>query len=237
MRMLALHGFLGEPADWSILSGAVAPDLFAAPWDWASWRSGGLEAAGRAANSFAEGAETLSGNRWLLGYSMGARIAMHALLSARPGIWKGAILVSGHPGLPRVERETRRTSDEAWARRFENCSPEDWASLVEQWNEQGVFSGSRNRAGSPPFEKRAHYARALRSGSLGEQEDLRGALSALDLPVLWVTGGKDRKFSDLAVQAARPGFHLEIAAAGHRVPWDATEEFVRAIEAFKEKYQ
>jgi 2-succinyl-6-hydroxy-2,4-cyclohexadiene-1-carboxylate synthase len=230
MTWVALHGFLGTPSDWrALVPGAAAPDLFAEPWDWGR---GGLAAAGRAVNAWAE---PLSRGRFLLGYSMGARVAMHAALSAPPGFWRGLVLVSGHPGLPLAEREARCASDEIWAARIESCEPAAWPTLVAQWNAQGVFAGSRLRDEAPDFARRSVYARALRSGSLGQQEELGPALRALDLPVLWVTGAADSKFTELARVAARPQCHREVPDAGHRVPWDATPQFVEILKDLEEK--
>ena len=57
-------------------------------------------------------------NYWLVGYSLGGRIAMHYACSRPEGL-AGLIVEGGHPGLTNdAERESRWRNDEAWAQRF-----------------------------------------------------------------------------------------------------------------------
>ena len=98
MKIYALHGFLGLPSDWAEFNGLEGVSLFdtrlPAP-------SAGLTQWGKAFNAFAEPGSLL------LGYSLGGRLALHALCD-NPGRWQGAILISAHPGLRcSKEKETR----------------------------------------------------------------------------------------------------------------------------------
>ena len=69
---------------------------------------------GRALNREAESAS--AGKRALAGYSMGGRLALHALLEG--GAWDAAILIAPHPGLETgEERAARREADALWASR------------------------------------------------------------------------------------------------------------------------
>ncbi|MEM7145413.1 MAG: alpha/beta hydrolase, partial [Verrucomicrobiota bacterium] len=57
-------------------------------------------------------------------------------------------------------------------------------------------------------------------------------------PVLWVTGGADEKFGVLArevVGLLPRGEHVEIAGAGHRVPWESPSEFKEVVSAFQNR--
>ena len=75
----------------------------------------------------------------LLGYSLGGRLALHALLHA-PELWAGALVVGADTGLadPK-EREARVRWDAAWAERFLN---EPWEDVLRDWDAQAVFGGA-----------------------------------------------------------------------------------------------
>jgi len=242
-----VHGFLGRAADWDGLARALAAagidevrrcDLFApepadpdpdlelrpgrASPDLPTW---GERFAARA---------TATGRRpVVVGYSLGARLALHALLAA-PEAWRAAILVSAHPGLAsEAERSARRAADEVWARRFETDA---WADLMRAWHAQPVFGGrggSRAR-GEARFD-RTRLAAALRVWSLGTQENLRPRLRTLRCPVLWLAGDGDEKFVRVARDAAPevPDVELRIVeGAGHRVPWEAPDAFHALCRTF-----
>jgi len=80
-------------------------------------------------------------------------------------------------------------------------------------------------------------AQALRRWSLGEQRNLRKELSELAMPIQFITGESDLKFSAIAhelagITSAGPREHVAISGAGHRVPWDAPSQFRAALAQF-----
>lgn len=211
-QVIALHGFLGAPSDWDGF-GYEARALEPAP-HFLAW-----------AEKFCAG---VSGRPVLLGYSMGARLAMHAALLA-PDLFSGVVLVSGNPGLANeAERAARLKADEAWARRFD--SSEDWSSLLRDWNAQAVFAGEFL---DRPESRRSAAAHALRAWSLGRQQDLAPFLSELDLPVFWIAGERDEKFARIArgMRFTNPLSRTWLApSAAHRVPWESAGEFRARVE-------
>src|SRR3954466_10003273 len=73
----------------------------------------------------------------LLGYSLGGRLALQALLAGAH--YECAIFISTGLGIDdEVARQARRASDEAWAQRFEN---DDWDAVINAWNAQPVLAG------------------------------------------------------------------------------------------------
>ncbi len=202
-----LHGFLGRGADWDFVRDAGfetrAPSLF----------SGDLLADVRPA-----------ADDVLLGYSMGARLALHLMQIHRVS---KAILISAGMALP---EPGRRELDEMWARRFES---EAWNSVVEAWNAQAVFGGWKNplvRIESD-FDRRA-LAAALREWSPAV---LRTRLRDIVAPTLWIAGEHDAKYVEAARRAAGqlPNAQLWICPdAGHRVPWEQPQAFVERVRAF-----
>lgn len=233
-----LHGFLGLGADWDALRAACAaaghqdvrtPSLFAPQRGDVPTR-GPLVAWGAA---FAAHVAAADPAPIVIGYSLGGRLALHALL-ARPALWRGAVLVSAHLGLAdAAARAARRRDDAAWARRFRD---DPWARVLADWDARDVFGGRPQRPPRPePAYDRAALAAALEDWSLGTQAPLADRLGAIPCPVLWVAGADDPRYvaQGKAAVNALPRGALRIATgARHRVPWEAERWFGDEVVGF-----
>lgn len=74
---------------------------------------------------------------WLVGYSLGGRVAMMAACQGLAGLC-GVIVEGGHPGLQNAEqRAERQRSDRQWAQRF--CT-EPLTAVFADWYQQPVFA-------------------------------------------------------------------------------------------------
>jgi len=102
-------------SDWDILSELPSMqeqtirkvDL----WRYLACRSIGLQEFGEV---FASEVVAQDPEPYLVGYSMGGRLALHSLI-AQPKLWKGATIISAHPGLStEEERVARRRKDAEW---------------------------------------------------------------------------------------------------------------------------
>jgi 2-succinyl-6-hydroxy-2,4-cyclohexadiene-1-carboxylate synthase len=191
-----LHGFLGNSRDWDFLRDAgfaiETPPLDAIP------PHGDV----------------------LLGYSLGGRLALQALLAGAD--YKRAIFVSIGLGVEGEEsRAARRASDEAWAQRFES---EDFETVIAAWNAQPVLAGpalARTRDDYDP--------RALGEWSSGALPPVASRLHELTLPTLWIAGSRDTKYVAEAHRAASIAPNARVAIvenAGHRVPWEQPSAFI-----------
>jgi len=212
----ALHGMMGHCSDWDALeldlkavelwqafSGSDKPDL-------ESW-----------AQSF-NGSVSDDNEKILIGYSMGGRLALHVLLN-QPNIWKGAVVISTHPGLQDDgERKTRLEDDLQWASRARDLS---WSDFLVQWNDQAVLKiGGKSKSQATLEDSRDSVALAFECWSLGNQADLRSALSECSVPILWITGALDEKFTALAAEVAASNARFEYVAipgAGHRLLFES----------------
>lgn len=202
----ALHGFLGLPADWDFLR-AVGFDVVTSPLD-----------------------DIPPTGDTLLGYSMGGRLAVQALL--RGAKYERAVLVSTGLGVDdESERGARRKRDEVWAKRFES---EPWESLMESWHAQPIFGGHIPIRDESQFD-RTTLARTLRDWSPAAHEPFGRLLGRIDVPVLVIAGERDGKYVDVATRAAAllPRGELWICpGAAHRVPWEQPERFVERLREF-----
>lgn len=194
----ALHGFLGLPRDWDFLPfDVITPPLDQIP---------------------------MSGDT-LLGYSMGGRLALRALIDG--ATYERAVIVSA--GITIDAGRAQR--DEVWARRFES---EEWSSLMRAWNAQPVFGGHAMPRDENDFD-RAELARALRTWSPAALSPIAPRLHEIAIPVLWVVGANDAKYvaeSERAM-AVLPNAQLFVCeGAAHRVPWEQPDAFGRRLRAF-----
>jgi len=228
-----LHGFLGRGSDWDDMHATWpgdlpplrCPNLFAEPRLEES-----LEEFGTA---FAERVAADDPSPVLLGYSLGGRLGLHALL-ARPALWRAAVLVSTHLGFPEPgARHDRRASDAAWAERF-RAGP--WATLLDEWNTREVFRGRAQPLDRPEqaYDRNA-LAHALEAWSLGNQTHLLPRLASLPMPILWIAGADDDRYVAQGELAAAHGHGVELRVApraAHRVPWEVPEWFRGAVAEF-----
>ena len=232
-----LHGFLGEGLDWEPLRDAIrreaslesdAPSLFSGKDEVApieTW-----------ARQFTEKIAGGDPDPILIGYSMGGRLALHALLES-PARFRAAIIISAGLGIEDSEtRVARQAQDERWALRFESDEP--WPEVISNWNALPVFGGRP----SPfvriedHFDRRA-LAEGMRLWSPARHQFLLPRLASVDVSLLWLAGEDDPKYVAEGRRAVAnlPQARLEvIPGAGHRVPWENFPAASKSIVAFLE---
>lgn len=221
-----LHGMVGEPADWDFLRPSLpelrAPLLWAEVDRYTPW-----------AFQFAKRVREVDPAPVLMGYSMGGRLAMHALLAA-PGLFRAAIIISAHTGLAgHQERQLRWKQDDEWSRKL--CAL-PWEVFLRVWNDQAVFDGTPTPGERlTTFKWRQGIIRAFDCWGLSRQENLLPKLTGVSTPVLWISGEKDVRYTEIAREAvaALPNARHEIIpCAGHRVPWEEPALFTEKIREF-----
>lgn len=214
-----LHGFLGSGADWQATQQRFS--------DWPLLSvdlPGHGGSAGQSVAGFDELCQRLSATLtshqvsryWLIGYSLGGRIAMYyACRAARAGLI-GLIVEAAHPGLTQhSERVTRRDHDRCWAQRFR---AQPLRQTLAQWYCQPLFADLSARQRQQLVEQRADgraasLAAMLEATSLSQQPNLLPELQQLRVPFHYLCGEWDYKFQLLAQQHRLPVSC--IAAAGH----------------------
>lgn len=216
--LVFLHGFSGDRREWQT-AGAAFTDY---PRLYIDLPGHGASATLRV-SGFSEMSQLLNAtlsyyqveNYWLIGYSLGARIAMYHACYFPAGLC-GLVAEAGHPGLTRpVMRAERRINDQRWARRF--CD-EPLDRVFTDWYQQPVFASLDARQRTALITLRSHnegnaLGSMLKATSLAEQPDLREALAACQFPFHYLCGEHDDKFRALAKEIMA-SCHL-IAHAGH----------------------
>jgi len=219
-----LHGAVGSPTSWELFQDSFPEPLNALDL-WTLFD--------RATPSLAEAGQLIAArarpNDILLGYSMGGRLALHALL-AEPAKWRAAIIISTHPGLTDGHRE-RIQKDEEWS----ILSLLKWQPFLRKWNQQAILSGSLKGFHPATFKDREAVSKSFQHWSLGKQEELRPQFARVTCPVLWLTGENDPKFTHLGGESSAliPGArHQILPGCGHRLPWEKPDLFLNAVEKF-----
>jgi 2-succinyl-6-hydroxy-2,4-cyclohexadiene-1-carboxylate synthase len=172
----------------------------------------------------------------LVGYSMGARLALH-VAARRPQRVLSLLTIGAHAGLEEDARLGRRRGDEALAQRIET---EGLESFVNYWSSLPLFAGLERRG--PSFLAQVRAERMSNHVS-GLAESLRGMGAGVMVPVwddlagvpfrcTFVAGQLDHGYvaSARRLAAAVPDGHLEIVPrAGHSVHQERPEAFARVL--------
>jgi 2-succinyl-6-hydroxy-2,4-cyclohexadiene-1-carboxylate synthase len=134
----------------------------------------------------------------LVGYSMGARMALHVALQ-HPEIVTQLVLISGTPGLKtEPERAARQKSDNELADRIETIG---LSAFLDEWLALPIFSGLSNETNQRNERLRnttQGLADSLRFAGTGTQESHWPNLHRLSMPVHLIVGELDEKFTSIA---------------------------------------
>ena len=227
-----LHGNLQLPSAWQFLEGQLGDDIKLELINlWESQADGFWPWA----ESFCEKVNSSESSRnVLLAYSMGGRLALHAILK-QPDLWQSAIIIAADTGLSSMkDRKKRLAWDQAWGERF---LKDDWHTVLNDWDAQGVFASRSNTPArnEADFSKKA-IARFFDVFSKGRQDDLLEPLSALvKPPVLFLSGEEDLKFTAVGSSLTKTCSNIQhriISNAAHRVPWENQQAFLKSLKQF-----
>jgi len=134
----------------------------------------------------------------LIGYSMGARMALHVALQ-QPKMVSQLVLISGTPGLKtESERKARRQSDNELADRIEKVGT---PAFIDEWLALPIFSGltkETNQRSDRLHNSPKGLADSLRNAGTGTQDSQWEHLHRLTMPVHLIVGQTDAKFTSIA---------------------------------------
>jgi 2-succinyl-6-hydroxy-2,4-cyclohexadiene-1-carboxylate synthase len=176
----------------------------------------------------------------VLGYSMGARVALHLAVAA-PDQVGALILESGSPGMADpADRAARVKADAALADRIER---EGVPAFVDGWERLPLFASQAGLSAQARDSLRAQrlrndprgLANSLRAMGAGQPEPLWDRLNALTIPTLLIVGALDLKYCDLARQMASLLMSARLEAVpdvGHAVHLERPDAFDAAVARF-----
>ncbi len=233
-RCVLLHGFTQTGRCWTPTTGELAPDHEVVTVDLPG-HGGSGHVRGDLWRTAALAADAGAGT-WV-GYSMGARVALHVAL-ARPDVVERLVLVSGTAGLRDAgERAARRDADSELAARIERIGV---PAFLDEWLALPMFSRVAPARSCRSERLRNHaagHAASLRSSGSGTQEPLWERLPELaTTPVLVVTGAHDERFTALGAEIAAAvgssASHVVMAQCGHTPPLEDPPAFGSLLRAW-----
>lgn len=175
---------------------------------------------------------------FLGGYSMGARIALHAAL-IEPRAIKALVLLGATRGMSSPnDRALRQRDDEARAARIDEIGVD---AFLDEWLAGPLFTALPD----DPVDRAARstnaqgLASSLRNCGTGTQRFLTDELSRLTMPVLLMAGANDEKFAGEAFEMALhfPDAHVAIIPdAGHAAHLEQPEFVANVVCEFLANY-
>jgi 2-succinyl-6-hydroxy-2,4-cyclohexadiene-1-carboxylate synthase len=178
-----------------------------------------------------------------LGYSMGARFALHLAL-ALPELVDRLVLISGTAGLDdEAERRDRRRADNELADQLDPGAGARGPAVpvdvfIRRWLEAPLFAGIDEVANG--FAERLAntgpgLASSLRLAGTGTQQPLWDRLGELTMPVLIITGEHDEKFTALGGRLARSigsnASAITVPGTGHAPHLQRPDLVARAVRS------
>jgi 2-succinyl-6-hydroxy-2,4-cyclohexadiene-1-carboxylate synthase len=132
-----------------------------------------------------------------IGYSMGARLALHIAL-LHPDSVRRLVLISGSPGLRTpAEQIERQQSDEHLAQEIIQVGV---SQFVSKWLSNPMFANLVSTEGEIKDRLRNSVdglVSSLTKSGTGSQQSLWDRLSELSMPVLLIVGENDQKFRQI----------------------------------------
>ena len=164
---------------------------------------------------------------WVIGYSMGGRLALHAA-ALLPDEIAGVVAISAHPGLNGAEEKQQRVLWESqWIRRFQELP---LADTIRLWQAQDIFAQSEKAVVDPYLESELIRS-SLDNWSTARHEFQPCELLEGRCPLHWVVGRRDTKYCELLSRflRGRPEDLTVIENAAHRVHLDAPEALASVL--------
>jgi 2-succinyl-6-hydroxy-2,4-cyclohexadiene-1-carboxylate synthase len=156
----------------------------------------------------------------LLGYSLGARVALHVAIGTDMGL-RRLVLIGATGGIEdTAARNRRREADEAMAATLEASG--DLDGFIERWVNGPMFARLADAAQTDERRRNssAGLASSLRLAGTGTQEPLWDRMGDLSVPLLALAGTNDPRFEAHALRLTRTapdGVTSLIPGGGHAV--------------------
>lgn len=175
---------------------------------------------------------------FLVGYSMGGRLALYLTLHF-PQRFSQVILEGASPGLKtEMERAQRRAVDEKLAQKLETIP---FKAFLLEWYHQPLFQSLRQQHN---WEKLIEHrleqnpkelSKSLRNMGTGNQPSLWEKLPENSVPILLLVGEYDHKFRQINTEIFQrcPLAQLKIIPhTGHNIHWENPQIYVKELIQF-----
>jgi 2-succinyl-6-hydroxy-2,4-cyclohexadiene-1-carboxylate synthase len=229
MRCALIHGFTGDPANWDeVLDHWELPEeprAVALP----GHGTGGPVLEGWDTN-LATIAHACAGCDCVVGYSLGARVALGLVATGRAAF---GVLIGVNPGIAEAERAERRQFDATWARMLRDDGLD---AFIAAWEQQPLFATQAKVDAPHRAERHARrqrldpeqLAQSLEQMGLGAMPDYWSVIPAHRDRIALIAGSDDIKYT--AIAHGLPAKHFEsIQDSGHDPTLEQPERLAVAI--------
>jgi 2-succinyl-6-hydroxy-2,4-cyclohexadiene-1-carboxylate synthase len=243
--LFLLHGFMGSSADFHPAISTLSQHFHCICIDLPGHGQTPIAlGASEAIDDYVSTAEQILAiapdNCYLLGYSLGGRLALYLTLHY-PDRWRKVILESASFGLPTAQmRQERQRQDSAIARKLRQPDL-DLAAFVYNWYQQPVFTGIADhpnfselivsRSNNNPLA----LARSLETIGLGQQPYLGKLLATNKIPLLLLVGEQDPKFVEIGHQINQSCPQSELIVVpncSHNIHFQQLDFWLKAVLEF-----
>jgi 2-succinyl-6-hydroxy-2,4-cyclohexadiene-1-carboxylate synthase len=183
-------------------------------------------------------ADSISPSSIIVGYSMGARLALGVALEAAECCC-GLIFVSGNPGIEsEQDREQRWLVDQQVAERLET---QPLGTFLNDWYQASVFAGMPDEVRLAEINRKlsqssSDWPSILRTNSVSKQPNYWPRLKELAMPTLVVAGEQDEKYRNISLRFdEETSANIEssiVPDCGHIVHREQPEAFVEIVRQF-----
>jgi len=178
----------------------------------------------------------------VIGYSQGGRLALLAALE-RPDAFSALVLISANAGIENEDlRSSRARADAATASRLATMTIDEF---LDVWTAVGITSTERLAVDTRADDRAVRLensplglASALTGYGQGAQNSVWHRLSDLEIPVLVMSGSRDKKYTLIADRMAEliPNEErVAIDGVGHNPLLEAPEVAYGSISAFLDR--
>ncbi|OOF68752.1 2-succinyl-6-hydroxy-2,4-cyclohexadiene-1-carboxylate synthase [Rodentibacter caecimuris] len=243
-NLIFLHGLLGTRSDWQKLIEmlphfrCMAIDL---PYH-GSEKNTPIQNFDDVSQFLSNKIYSMVGNEpyFLIGYSLGGRLALHYTLSekVKKHNLQAVVLEGANFGLQNEqEKQQRWLNDQYWANRF---MQESAHHVLNAWYQQSVFSHLTVKQRNKLIEKRTpncgrNIGKMLLATSLAKQPDFSTKVRSNSSMFFYFCGEWDHKFQTMAVQHQ---LNLTlIPNAGHNAHLENPNDFAKSLIELINKYK
>ncbi len=245
--LIFIHGFMGSHRDWDYFISKIMKKYYCVSLD--------LPGHGKTPLSL-KSFEELSfqiknliqllnkSNCYLIGYSLGGRIALD-FFKRYPDLISGIILESCHPGLKDAkEKKQRIKSDEKLFSHFSNQDKESFFNFLNRWYQLPLFGSiSNHKSFGKLLEKRMEnnpiklksFAQYF---SLGKQDYFFPTIYKSKIPILYITGDQDEKYTKIGKNLSSKSKslnHFIIKDTSHNTHFEKPLDFKKLMLDFLDR--
>ena len=243
--LLMLHGFMGDSSDWEPLANRLQENFYCVTLDLPG--HGETKSDNESDYTIEKTSESIVEflkdqkieNPYLLGYSMGGRMAFY-LLTNYPKTFRKAVIESSSPGLKTEQEKKERVQKDLLLSKRMQMHPME--QFLQDWYNLDLFSSIDKK--SDTFLKMIalksknnikQLTLSLKHSGTGVMPSLWNSLDEIKADVLLITGSLDKKYSAIAQKICmkHPKFSHEIIDdVSHNVHFEKEDLFYNTIENY-----